>query len=941
VDSDYLDRNWAQIDAILAAALEVDPDAREAYVHTAAAGDADLAGEVLALLGAAERSPSFLEDGNLGLSDAVSAALGLGPDDGALAEGTQLGRYRILRHLGRGGSGNVYFGERTVGDFDQRVAIKVLRRGTDTDDVLARFRAEGRILGSLNHPNIAHLLDGGATPEGQPYLVMELVKGVPITTYCAERRLPIEERLRLFCMVGKAVEHAHRNLVVHRDLKPGNILVSETGEVKLLDFGIAKLLEPGAGDAATLTRMRAMTPEYASPEQIRGAPITTASDVFQLGVLLYELLTGRRPFNEESAGRRAHDDLHTSLLPPSAAALRHGRGGGTGAPLPLGSVAEARRWSRALRGDLDTVVARSLRLEPERRYGSVAELVDDVERHLSGRAVRARPDTLRYRAEKLVRRRPDAVAAGAAAALAVIVALFTLQASATRLENERNVAQTERIRAEDALERTRVEQGKAQQITAFLTGILEGADPEKSRGEALTVREVLDRGLEDLEHGPEDPEVRAELLSVVAGVYHSLGVYDRALELADRTLALSRETHGLRHPTVVRRLRLLGGVQFALGEYEAAVRTYDEAVKLGRQVTPGELILAESLQGLSLARRSTGQHAGRVLLLREAVDIRSRMDPSDAREAAESLKSLGDLLWHERDHEGALRAHEQELAVRRSSSAGDHPQVAETLARVGRQRMNVGDLAGSVLAFNESVAMQRRVLGAEHPSVVHTLNMLGIALRLEGDLDGSEAVFREAVRMQTASFGPEHAQLVWLIGNLARTLLEKGELDAAEGHFRESLALLRATAGENSPHMGVILHDIARVYAARGDLTRAEAIHRDAVARQRSDLEPEMPLAVGLNRLGTIVRRQGRAGEAVHLHREALEIARDTRLNDVASTSLIGIGLALATQGDTPAAHQYLLEAVTLLRSRYPERHPQVVEALRHVEEIRGGSIPN
>jgi eukaryotic-like serine/threonine-protein kinase len=940
VDSDYLERNWPHIDAILAGALEVDPAAREAYVHAAAAGDARLAGEVLALLGAAERSPSFLEDGHLSLSVAVSAALGLDPDGGALAEGTLLGRYRILRHLGRGGSGNVYLGERAAGDFDQRVAIKVLRRGIDTDDVLARFRAEGRILGSLNHPHIAHLLDGGATPEGQPYLVMELVEGVPITTYCAERRLPIEERLRLFCMVGKAVEHAHRNLVVHRDLKPGNILVSEAGEVKLLDFGIAKLLESGAGDAATLTRIRAMTPEYASPEQISGAPITTASDVFQLGVLLYELLTGRRPFHEESGGRRAHDDPHTSLLPPSAAALRHAGAEGTGALLPLGSVAERRRWSRALRGDLDTIVARSLRLEPARRYGSVAELVDDVERHLSGRAVRARPDTLRYRAEKLVRRRPDAVAAGAAAALTVIVAVFTLHASATRLEHERNVAQAERHRAEDALERARVEQGKAQQVTAFLTGILQGADPEISRGEALTVREVLDRGMEDLEHGPEDPEVRAELLSVVAGVYLSLGLYDPALDLSNRALALSRETHGPRHPLVVQRLRWVGRVLSHRGDHAAAERTYEEAVKLGREVTPGEPILAESLLGLALARRSTG-HPETGSLLREAVDIRSRIAVGNPGADAETVRTLGDLLWQENDHEGSLRAYEEELAIRQRTSTGDHPQVAEALVRVGRQRMNVGDLEGSVVVLNEALAMQRRVLGAEHPSVVVTLNTLGIALRIEGDFDGSEAVFREAVRIQTASLGPEHPQLVWFIGNLARTLLEKGDFDAAERHFGEALALLRATAGQNSPHIGLILHDIARVHAGRGDLVRAEAIHRDAVARQRRDPGPPMQLAFGLNHLGTTLRRQGRGREAAQLHREALEISRSSGADAVSSTSLIGIGLALATEGDAPAAERYLMEAVTLLRRQHPEGHPQVIEVLRHLEEIRRGSSPH
>jgi eukaryotic-like serine/threonine-protein kinase len=363
---------WLEVLRLFDGALELPEEQRAAFVAQAADGDAALAAEVRALLEAEERSRNFFEANAVAVHEAALDELVTEPppDDGAgEAVPRRIGRYRVIAELGRGGWGTVYHAERDTGDFEQRVAIKVLRRGLDTDDVLARFRAEGRILARLDHPGIARLLDGGATDDGRPFLTMELVDGQPITEYCRQRSLDVAARLRLFLDVARAVEYAHRNLVVHRDLKPSNILVSADGQVKLLDFGIAKLLGDEVGEDPdtphTRTGLRPMTPEYASPEQVRGEPITTASDVYQLGLLLYELLTGFRPYaaSESSADRRA-ESLREEPTAPSAAVLKPADASDAAA---RDDLTAARRVGRLLRGDLDTIVLKALRRDSRHR----------------------------------------------------------------------------------------------------------------------------------------------------------------------------------------------------------------------------------------------------------------------------------------------------------------------------------------------------------------------------------------------------------------------------------------------------------------------------------------------------------------------------------------------------------------------------------------------
>ena len=385
---------WQRIEAICFAALERDPALRAAYLEQACGGDTGLRREVETLLEQHEKHPSFLE------TPIVSLAGFVGAEPDPLPPSGRIGSYRLIKRLGKGGMGEVYLAVREVDDVRQKVALKLIRRGMDSDEVVRRFRLERRILASLNHPNIAALLDAAVAEDGRPYFVMEHVEGTELDEYCAARRLPVRERLELFQVICRAVQHAHQNLVVHRDLKPRNILVTEDGTPKLLDFGIGKVLSTDAfGDAIeTRTELRLLTPEYAAPEQLTGAPVTTATDVYALGVILYELLTGQHPYGPEAADRQDLERIILEVTPPRPSLVR----------------SEIRRQ---LAGDLDTIVLMALRKEPARRYPSASALAADLQRHLDGLPVTARPDTFGYRAGKFVRRHAGAVSAARGACI--------------------------------------------------------------------------------------------------------------------------------------------------------------------------------------------------------------------------------------------------------------------------------------------------------------------------------------------------------------------------------------------------------------------------------------------------------------------------------------------------------------------------------------------
>ncbi|MEQ8991916.1 MAG: serine/threonine-protein kinase, partial [Pseudomonadales bacterium] len=557
---------WMRVDAVFSALLELPPEARDAAVDDHCDGDADLAAAVRRLLQAERRSARSFDSAAASMHALADEAL-LAADDQSLPESVrQIGPYRLTERLGAGGMSVVWKAERNDGEFQQTVAVKLLRRWIESDESVQRFREERRILAGLEHANLARLLDGGVVADGWPYFIMEYVDGEPITEYCDRRKLTVDARLALLQQVLAVVQYAHRRLVVHRDLKPSNILVTAAGQVKLLDFGIAKVLDDEASHATaselTVAGGRLLTPAFASPEQITGDSVSTATDVYAIGVLLYHLLTGRSPYRVDAAQPARLQDAVLTQMPtnPSARVLEPGDAADAAARLAAQRGTTPHRLARTLRGDLDVICQVALRKEPERRYASVEQLAADLERHGQRLPVLARAGNWRYRAGRFARRHAWALAAGIGLPVAAVAALLT---HADRLG-------TERDRAAAAAERAEREAVRAGQVTEYLVELFRAADPAQSGGREVTAVELVDRGIERTDALPDDPALQAGMLRVLGQVSQALGQYQRADEVLLRALSTlegADDAVGVRRGDV---LADLGYTNFQLGRLEAA-----------------------------------------------------------------------------------------------------------------------------------------------------------------------------------------------------------------------------------------------------------------------------------------------------------------------------------------------------------------------------------
>ena len=781
---------YQQVKQLYLEAVERDPAERSAFLAAVCAEDDALRAEVERMLDESVETAPLLEAPTRG-ADFPSAPQRLAADE---LIGQRIGPYKILREIGQGGMGAVYLAERADEQFKKRVAVKIIKRGMDTEEIIARFRHERQILASLEHPNIARLLDGGTTADGRPYFVMEQIEGQPIDDYCNTHKLTTNERLNLFRTVCAAVHYAHQNLVVHRDLKPTNILVTEDGTVKLLDFGIAKILNPEFFPETILptrTWERPMTPAYASPEQVRGAAITTASDVYSLGVILYELLTGRRPYGFKSLAPHeiAKVVCETQPLRPSTAVRRAEITSpeikpeeSTGKSV-LETSGEAERLSRRLQGDLDNIVLMALRKEPQRRYASAQQFSEDIGNHLAGRPVIAREDTLRYRAEKFIKRNKIAVAA--ATVVVVLLAGFavTMWVQSVRVARERDRAE----RARD----------KAARVSSFLVDLFKVNDPGESKGNAVTAREILDKGADKVREELKDqPETQATLLRTIGDAYQSLGLLDRALPLLEESLKLRRQASGNNHPDTATSLQSLGELHVKRGEYD--------------QAEP---------------------------LFRESLDIRRRLYGNEHEAVADSLNSLGNLFYNKRDYTAAEPLLRQAVAMQRKLG-GDETALALYQSNLAQTMQDVGNLDEAEKLNRESLAIQRKLLGEVHPDVVSSLNNLAVLLLKKRDLDGAEQTFRELLAAGRKLYGEENHHVGLYMANLGYVLSEKGNQTEAESLMRRALEVRRKTLPAGSPEIAHSSLLLGRLLVGKGEVTEAEPMLREAVGTFRRTFPP-------------------------------------------------------------------------------------------------------
>jgi eukaryotic-like serine/threonine-protein kinase len=845
-----------EVEALFDAALDRPRSERTVWLDGACAGDAALRAEVAGLLAAHDRATGILD-----LSPRRMAAL-LGPDYDTIDVVPRVGPYRLVREVGRGGMGSVYLAERDDDHYRQQVAVKILRRGLDTDELVRRFVAERQILATLQHPNIARLLDGGMTSDGRPYYVMEFVDGEHLDAYCDSRRLSIEARLELFCVVVRAVQHAHRNLVVHRDLKPSNVLVTADGEVKLVDFGIAKLLDPDAfPDAAPLTRtgLRLMTPEYASPEQVRGMAITTATDVYGLGLVLYELLAGRHPHRLRGRSATEIERIILTEEPPrpSAALTQVDEVQSDGVPVRVTpeQIAAARglpveRLCRRLRGDLDRIVLCALRKEPDRRYQSAAQLADDIERYLRGKPVAARGDSVAYRARKFAGRHVWGVAAGAS----IVVLLAGYAATVTMQARE--------VRA--ALDQARLEAEKAEQVTAFTMGLFETGDPAAMKSDSMTVRDLLQHGVDRAERLGSQPATQAQLFDVIGRVYQNLGEYARAQLFLERALALRRRTLGARHPATAESLDHVAGLLLVRGQYAAAESLYREALALQRAAL-GEphATIARTLAGLGSLLQERGHYAGAERLAREALAMRRELYGGQHPEVAQSLSSLAVTLQLQGRYAEAEALFRDALAMRRRLFGDEHPEVATAMSNLGLLLIQRGELAPADSLYRASLALRRRMLGNDHPDVAASVGLLGVLLRREGDIVGAESTYHAAIALIRRSLGPDHPNLAHSLNGLALVLRDKGDLRGADSLYREVLAIRRRALGDEHPAIATSLYQLGVLRQEEGDVSAAESLLVQSLQMRRKLLGDSHPhVAESARQLVLLYERSGRREEA-------------------------------------------------------------------------------
>lgn len=888
---------WDRADRLFDQALDLAPEDRSAFLDRECGEDRELRALVERLLGHAQTEAGSVTPGGAlagPLWNEVAGELAEQADaEEAEAGELTLGRYRILHEIGRGGMAVVYLAERADGQFEQKVALKRIKRGIDTDEVIQRFDQERQILARAQHPHIARLLDGGVDDVGRPYFVMEYVQGRPIDTYADEERLDIEARLRLFLRVARAVESAHRNLVVHRDIKPSNILVDDEGNPKLLDFGIAKLLDaqnvPGV-TPRTRSFARVMTPIFASPEQIEGEPINTATDVYQLGMLLFLLLTGRWPYRIEGDGPGAvtRAILEDEPLRPSTVAARDD------APAPptetqrrtRDELAATRRISttrfpRRLAGDLDNIVLKALRKEPARRYGSVSRFIEDLERHLDGRPVQARPDTFTYRAGKFVRRNGAAVATAAAALvlLASLAVFYTWQ-----LASERDRAQ--------------IAAAEANQVAQFLRGLFEVSAPTRSLGEQVTARELLDRGAREIETELADqPEVQAALMTVMGDVYEELALYTEARPLLERAVEITRaegDRQGLAEA-----LQALGEVLEAEGEPEPAQAAYREALDLRRDLLgPTHPETARSLNGLGRALKQGGdfeealkaqegalaifeaelgpdapevgttlRDLGAVLnklgrleegrdRLRRALSILERHHEPIHPDIADTRLLLGDALRYTDEPEEARQEYEKALPILESVYGSEHLEVSNALDRLGRL-LNSGEVRRSeeaVEAHLRALAIREKVLGPEHPEVASSLNNLGLAYQQTDQWTPARKSYQRSSEIYEAVYGTDHPDLATVLANLASLAQYEGRLEEAVRLFERVFTIRENIFGPEhlylaGPlyHLGVLNTKLGNPAAGERYLRRALALGRDSgIHRYREIVWPRIDLALSL-----------------------------------------------------------------------------------------------
>ena len=888
------DARWLRIKQLFGACLQQPEARREHWLREQCGSDAGLLHELCALLSAQGGAHAILDQ------DAAGVLRRMGGDaPGADLVGERLGAYRLLRLVGEGGMGSVYLAEREDGDFRQRVALKLVRADFLGEQGRLRFLRERSILAQLTHPHIAQLHDGGVAANGTPYFTLEYVEGEPITRYCDARRLAIRERVQLVLQVCAAVAYAHRNLIVHRDLKPSNIFVTADAQVKLLDFGIAKLLDARPGEGQTATHARLMTPEYAAPEQVLGDAITTATDVYAIGVLLYELLSGRLPYARADAGtiswskaviEEAVEPLHRALTRPAA------RGAGA-ADIAAARGSAAANLRRSLRGDLERIVQRALAKAPEARYATVGALAADLGAYLEGNAISG--GTRTYQMRKFVRRYWLPLGAVAMILATALASALALAWQARQIEHE----------AQNTL-----------QVKDFLFGLFTAVDPHQARGRNVSASELLDRGAQRIARDKTlDAQQRAEIEGTLGRIYYTLGHYDQAQALQQHAM-LARGGQ----PALQRELAETYAARGDLARAEPLAAQAAAALDAGGG-DPAERVRAW------IARATIAQLQGKPAFGEQCAEraVALARDPALPKELlGDALSAQGLIEWDLRNVPKSEALYREALQIHRDAFGDLDLRVATDRQDLTLALRNLGRYDEALVQARETLAVEEKILGAQHPDISRALFSLGATLYHMAQYEEAERVLRRGVAVARSSLG-DSATTATALNNLGLVLMDWHGVDEAEQVFSEALHIYNALAGSNHNNALIVASNLAYVHALQGKLDVAERELRDVLADDRSTGIRDQVWE--LNRLGEVLRQRGEARAAIDLHRQALQQANALFASNSRQVALshMDLGTALAAAGETDEAIAELGRALDAFRALLPPdgAHPWAASA--------------
>lgn len=818
-----------EAEALLLDSLALPRVARKQFLYEST-DDPAIRDAVLALLKSHEEAASRMDK----LAAKITGKLSADQANRPGIAPTRAGPYRLEKELGRGGMSVVYLGWRDDGQFEQTVAVKILPTGSIIESMVERFKSERRILARLEHPNLSRFIDGGLTEEGWLYFTMEYVDGLPIDKFCDLHRMDVQQRLELFKQVLDAVQYAHQNLVVHRDIKPSNILVTTAGQVKLLDFGIAKVLADTAeaDEESDLTRIagRPMSPVWASPEQVAGKPVTIASDIYSLGVLLYRLLTGHLPFH---GGGQSFDTLRTAILekPPTRPSLKVQEAlpdaQGSAQDIAVLRKAAPRRLSRKLSGDLDNILLMALRKEPERRYSTVEQFAADIDRFHAGLPVHARADTWAYRSAKFLSRNAWSVATGC---ILLTITFGALVLHTERLQQERDRAEQSAHMAEAAADLAKREADKSQAVSDYLVSLFAAVDPSETRGNEVTASDLLEQGMGRIDALNDQPLVQASIMQVMARANLSIGRYQEAEQLASR--ALSRLENYPEDRPVDRALAisLRAAALYRKNASELAFDQHQQALNL---IGHGDdLARLQILRDFGMTLASTyGRLEEALDILGQVTDLSAKLDHPGIYHI-EARLAAGSALFSQARYDEAASAFDDTARLVGKSHGNDHPARLAALGLLAHTQAELGDYQTAERLFEEVIDIQRRVLGNQHPDLGKTFHSMGSLFWRQEEVESAQIWWQQAREVFLHRLPPEHPDVAAIQNALALAARELGELEQAEAMFQAALESLRLAYGESDLRVPMVLVNLSGISSRQGDMNGAIALLKEAKRMQ-------------------------------------------------------------------------------------------------------------